>query len=83
MFQDEWQNGKSLVETNNYMLRYELACDVTLLIGEGQEEVRAHKYVLMSRSVVFLQAFQGYRGNKNVIIDIPDVTMDTIKDVLA
>jgi len=55
-----WQFGKSLAECNRYMLDNQLTTDVYFEVGlpdAARGVVRAHKYVLMSRSSVFEALF--------------------------
>ena len=51
-----WQYGKSIVECNRYMLDHQLSTDVSFEVGPpdgARSQIRAHKYVLISRSAVF------------------------------
>ncbi|XP_045199005.1 BTB/POZ domain-containing protein 6-like [Mercenaria mercenaria] len=80
---DEWQTGKSLIEANIYMLHNEIATDVIFLVGDAREEVCAHKYVMMSRSPVLLRALKDHMENTDIAVNVPDVTMETFRDVLT
>ncbi len=60
---DDWQMEKSVLECNRHMLENQLECDVkfTFLPPEGSRftyiqdpSISAHKYMLISRSPVFL-----------------------------
>ena len=56
----EWQMGKSVVECNQYMFEHEIATDVIFEVGHSDGTVgtvRAHKYMLISRSAVFEAMF--------------------------
>ncbi|XP_046558087.1 BTB/POZ domain-containing protein 1-like [Haliotis rubra] len=46
----DWQTGKSSTECNRYMLEQQLGCDVTFEVGQSKEIIRAHSYILKSRS---------------------------------
>lgn len=65
------------------MLDNELACDVTFAVGEGREEVRAHKYMLISRSPLLQQALADHLDRENVLVNVPDVDVVTFKEVLT
>ena len=55
-----------------YMLDYQIACDVTFIVGAEREEVHAHKFMLISRSPVFHAMFEGPLAEKGKI-EVPDV----------
>ena len=44
---EDWQSGKSLSETNWYMLENELGSDITFRMGVTGERVLAHKFMLV------------------------------------
>lgn len=81
--QDDWQTGKSLIEANSHMLRNEVACDVIFLVGDSKDEVPAHKFVVMSRSPVLLRALIEHTDNPEVSVNVPEVGVDTFRDVLT
>ncbi|XP_063438762.1 BTB/POZ domain-containing protein 2-like isoform X2 [Mytilus trossulus] len=56
-------------------------CDVTLRVGDERTPIKAHKYMLSSRSSVFHTMFEGSLPEKGDII-IPDVDKDTFRDIL-
>uniref|UniRef100_A0A2C9KTZ7 BTB domain-containing protein n=1 Tax=Biomphalaria glabrata TaxID=6526 RepID=A0A2C9KTZ7_BIOGL len=66
--------SKSVVEQNRQMLLNQMSCDVTFIVGDKKEPIGAHKYVLMTRSVVFKHKFSGADGNSSEVIikDIPE-----------
>ncbi|XP_041347134.1 BTB/POZ domain-containing protein 6-like [Gigantopelta aegis] len=68
----DWQSGKEFAETNLYMLEHEIACDVTFRVGAEQTTVRAHKFMLISRSHVFSVMMCGPMAEPGEI-EIPDV----------
>ncbi|XP_060588383.1 BTB/POZ domain-containing protein 6-like [Ruditapes philippinarum] len=80
---DDWQTGKSLIEANVHMLHNEIATDVIFLVGDDSQEVRAHKYVTMSRSPVLLRALKDHMDNTDIAVSVPDVAFETFKYVLT
>ena len=81
--QDNWQNGKSLVDANLHMLRNEVACDVTFIVGDHNEEIRSHKYMMMSRSPVMMKLLAKHLADTDVAVDVPDVKPSTFRDMLT
>ena len=77
----EWQLGKTLAECNGYMLDNEIDCDVTFRVGDTQEVVRAHKYMLGSRSSVFYAMLYGALAERGEI-HIPDMEPHTFNCLL-
>ncbi|XP_041360484.1 BTB/POZ domain-containing protein 2-like [Gigantopelta aegis] len=69
---DDWQTGRSLAETNLFMLENKIACDVTFRVGPTRGILQAHKFMLISRSHVFAAMFTGPMAETGVV-DIPDV----------
>ncbi|XP_062578706.1 BTB/POZ domain-containing protein 6-like, partial [Saccostrea cucullata] len=67
-----WRSGLSVAECNRYMLKNEIHCDVTFRVGKEEKLVRAHKYVLVSRSPVFDAMFYGDLAEAKEI-KIPDI----------
>ncbi|XP_048255466.1 BTB/POZ domain-containing protein 6-like isoform X2 [Haliotis rufescens] len=80
-FVDNWQSGKSLAECNLHMLSSEDSCDVSFRVGKEEKLVRAHRYVLMSRSSVFHAMLCGPLAEKEEI-KIPDVEEETFSEML-
>lgn len=70
---EDWQAGKSVIECNKYMFLNQLYCDVTFRVGEEEavKEIKAHKYVLASRSNVFEAMLFG--SLSETVIHIPDI----------
>lgn len=68
---EDWQAGKSVIECNKYMFLNQLYCDVTFRVGI--EEIKAHKYVLASRSIVFEAMLFGRLSETSDVIPIPDI----------
>jgi len=65
------------------MLHHELACDVEFAVGLNGDIVRAHKYMLVSRSPVFFAMFYGslavHHSTPHII---PDVSVDAFRGML-
>ncbi|XP_076085638.1 BTB/POZ domain-containing protein 2-like [Mytilus galloprovincialis] len=64
-----------------YMLNKEIMCDVTFLVGTDQSIIKAHKYMLASRSPVFYTMFKGSCPEKGEII-VPDINPEIFKSLL-
>ncbi|KAL4233093.1 BTB/POZ domain-containing protein 3 [Mactra antiquata] len=79
---DEWQTNKSVPEANSYMLKYEVACDITFIVGDAKEEIRAHKYMMMSRSPILFKSLVKHLGNTDVRISVPDMKPHIFRDML-
>ncbi|XP_067660674.1 BTB/POZ domain-containing protein 6-like [Haliotis asinina] len=78
---DDWQAGKTVTECNRRMLETEEFSDVTFLLGSQKHVVRAHRYVLVSRSCVFNAMFCGPLAEKGDIT-IPDIEADIFTQFL-
>ncbi|KAL5016782.1 hypothetical protein ScPMuIL_006371 [Solemya velum] len=78
----DWQAGKSLMECTRFMFENEIACDVTFLVGGAKDEVRAHKFILISRSPVFSAMFCGPMAESQESIPIPDIHADNFRTML-
>ncbi|XP_041360436.1 BTB/POZ domain-containing protein 2-like [Gigantopelta aegis] len=72
----DWQSGRDFAETNLYMLEHEITCDVTFRVGTEQTTVRAHRFMLISRSHVFSAMLCGPLAETGEI-EIPDVDGDS------
>ena len=76
----------SIVDANHQMLSLEIATDVGFLVGEvpDQKLIRAHKYVLVSRSPVFFAMLCGAMRERDMEtpIRIPDATPDAFNALL-
>jgi len=66
------------------MLNHELACDIEFAIGLNADVVRAHKYMLASRSPVFFAMFHGSLGtvHHDKPLVIPDTTANAFRTML-
>ncbi|XP_071139226.1 BTB/POZ domain-containing protein 2-like [Mytilus edulis] len=77
----DWRDNKGLPECMMYMLQNEIMCDVTFGVGDDRTPIKAHQYMLSSRSAVFHTMFEGSLPEKGDII-LPDVDEDTFRDIL-
>ncbi|XP_062588220.1 BTB/POZ domain-containing protein 6-like [Saccostrea cucullata] len=76
-----WQAGRKVIECNKYMLINQIQCDVTFKVGLEKKEVKAHRYVLGSRSSVFYtMLFGSLSGNSNNIV-VPDIEPEVFQDL--
>ncbi|KAL5011635.1 hypothetical protein ScPMuIL_010186 [Solemya velum] len=82
LVKSDWQTGKTLSECIQLMLEHEIACDVTFLLGETKQEVRAHKFILISRSPVFSAMFCGPMAETQEQITMPDIAPEVFKILL-
>ena len=66
------------------MLDNELACDVEFLIGGDRRSVKAHRYMLASRSPVFFAMFFGDLATTSEAfpISLPDLTYQAFEIML-
>ena len=80
---DDWQADKSLAETNLHMLENDILCDVTFKTGENLTEIKAHKFILVSRSRVFEAMFCGALAEPEASVTIPDIEADIFKMLLT
>jgi len=65
------------------MLSNELACDAEFAVGDDGDIIRAHKYMLVSRSPVFFAMFNGGLAvHHNEPQIIPDVTPEAFRAML-
>ncbi|XP_048245035.1 BTB/POZ domain-containing protein 6-like isoform X1 [Haliotis rufescens] len=78
---DNWQSGKTVAECNLRMLNTEDLSDVTFRVGSEKQVVRAHRYVLVSRSCVFHAMFCGPLAETGEVT-IPDIEADIFKEFL-
>ncbi|XP_046562621.1 BTB/POZ domain-containing protein 6-like [Haliotis rubra] len=72
----DWQSDKNLPDTNLHMLINQLNCDVTFRVGEAEEIVPAHKYMLGSRSNVFQTMFA---ESEAIMEDNDEIVVDDIE----
>ncbi|XP_053373276.1 BTB/POZ domain-containing protein 6-like [Mercenaria mercenaria] len=78
-----WQTERSFEETNRHMLHDGVLCDVTFLAGSSKkEEVKAHKFVMVSRSPVFYAMFCGSLAESSSTVQIPDIEPEIFRELL-
>ncbi len=78
---------QTVQEANKQMLCQGIATDVAFMVEEQpepQELIRAHKYILMSRSPVFCAMFQGdtKEAHSKEPIEVPDGEPDAFRQLL-
>ena len=85
-----WQSEKTLAECMRYMLDNEMATDVCFEVGPpdgATVNIRAHKYMLISRSPVFEAMFSSgmteCRNGPEAKIRIEDIEADIFKLLLT
>ncbi|KAL5017742.1 hypothetical protein ScPMuIL_005173 [Solemya velum] len=79
----DWQDGKCLAECSRYMLEQQIGCDIVFLVGENRQQIRAHKFILISRSPVFQAMFCGPLAETQSAIPIPDIEPETFQLLLS
>ncbi|KAK3103543.1 hypothetical protein FSP39_020019 [Pinctada imbricata] len=79
---EDWQSCKSIVQCNTYMWTNQIACDIQFLVGEHEERISAHKYILISRSCVFYSMFCGPLAESKKSIPLPDIEPHIFKELL-
>ncbi|KAL4228793.1 BTB And C-terminal Kelch [Mactra antiquata] len=76
---EDWQSEQNVLTTNQYMLDNEICSDVTLIMGSDQQPVKAHKFMLVSRSHVFYVMFCGQLAETGDTVKILDIEADIMK----
>ncbi|XP_013397050.1 BTB/POZ domain-containing protein 6 isoform X1 [Lingula anatina] len=79
---DDWRKNCGILECNRYMLEKGIASDVSFIVGEEQEPIPAHKYMLVSRSSVFFTMFYGTLAEKQPEIVVPELDKESFMVVL-
>ena len=79
---EDWQSGKTFPETNLNMLESGILCDVIFKTGGNEADVKAHKFILVSRSQVFHAMFCGPLAESDEPISVPDIEEDIFKLLL-
>lgn len=74
----DWRIGRNVVQCNKYMLDHEVEGDVTFVVGG--EAIRAHRYMLISRSAVFQSQFTRQRMSQE--IQVEDIEPHIFKKML-
>lgn len=78
----DWQSGKTVAECNAEMLTHEILCDVTFLVGKAHPFtiIKAHKYVLVSRSASFYEYFSSKVADPMIIVR--DIDPEVFRNML-
>lgn len=79
---ENWQAGKNVLGCNEYMFINQLYSDVTFKVGTSRNDVKAHKYVLASRSSVFATMLYGSLSETSDVIVVPDIEPDEFDTLL-
>ena len=79
----DWQSEKTLLDACSHMLNNAIACDVTFLVGDKQEKIRAHKFILICRSTVFEAMLSGEFSDDKEDIKVPDIEPDVFRSFLT
>lgn len=86
-----WQTGRTVLDCNRYMLEHDVGADVCFEIGSTggattAVEIRAHRYVLTSRSEVFEALFKSgmteCRNENEAKIRIEDIQPEIFRETL-
>lgn len=77
----DWRDDKSLVKCMIHMLTEEVMCDVTFRVGRDKTPIKAHKYMLASRSPVFYTMFEGSLPETGEI-NVPDIDENIFQIIL-
>ena len=64
---DDWQRDKTITEAIRHRWVTKIGQDVTFYVGEAQEEVIAHRFILESRSHVMNVLLNGPMANKDAL----------------
>lgn len=80
----DWRSGKNVTQCNRYMLENQINCDVTFVVGTGEDkqQISAHKYMLICRSEVFDAMLFGLLHEQSNTIQIPDVSPFAFRKLL-
>src|SRR6218665_2615516 len=84
-----WQSERTLSECMRYMLDNEIATDVIFEVGPpggATVNIRAHKFMLLSRSAVFEAMFSSgmteCRSEPHATIRVEDIEANIFEDLL-
>ncbi|XP_041372636.1 BTB/POZ domain-containing protein 3-like [Gigantopelta aegis] len=78
---DNWQKGKSVIESLGYSLEEKILCDVTFIVGENRKRIQAHRLILSLRSCVFMAMLTGPLAEQDDI-EIPDIDSEVFDQFL-
>ena len=74
--------SEAVILTFFFWFLLQVAADVTFVVGERKEEIRAHKYMLMARSPVLFKSLSKHIGNNDIRIGVTDMRPDNFRDLL-
>ncbi|KAL4219027.1 hypothetical protein ACF0H5_021610 [Mactra antiquata] len=78
-----WQETRAFEDTNMHMLDDGTLCDVTFHVGPNKVKIKAHKFILASRSPVFFAMFCGPLSQREYNnIEITDIDPDIMQALL-
>lgn len=77
----DWRDGKGLAECMMHMLTEEVMCDVIFRVGRDKTAIKAHKYMLASRSPVFYAMFEDSLPETGEI-NVPDIDKNIFQIIL-
>ncbi|KAL4236489.1 hypothetical protein ACF0H5_004875 [Mactra antiquata] len=78
-----WQEKRAFEDTNMCMLNEGTLCDITFHVGPNKVEIKAHKFILASRSPVFYAMFCGpLSQNGSNVVEITDIEPDIMQSLL-
>ena len=81
----DWQIGKSLLESNKYILENQIRCDVNFILTSPDgmtKSIGAHSLILTSRSPVFDSMFSERWSVQETPIRIEDICYDPFYEFL-
>ena len=64
------------------MLTNELDCDVTFIVGEDEEAIMAHSYVLMTRSATLADQLRKDSAKRSKLYTIAGVSPEVFRNML-
>ena len=78
----DWQSGMTLQESNRFMFENEVATDVTFVFPGSEAKVKAHRFVLMSRSHVMFVMFSHSLHEPGKDIEISEIEPGVFRELL-
>ena len=80
---ESWKTQSPLAECvlKMYEIRKENG-DVTIKIGEDRSEVKAHRFILVCRSIVFSSMLEDKDGKTTDVLIVSDIKKETFEQFL-
>ncbi|KAL3846926.1 hypothetical protein ACJMK2_017867 [Sinanodonta woodiana] len=78
-YKSDWRHGKTSHARNMYMFEHQIGTDIKFVVEEGNKEIKAHKFILISRSPVLAEMFSSPESSAILQIDLPNVHGDILK----